>query len=525
MEPVTADSENAAQGCEDNDVERLGAEHALKKRGYTGVILESPDEGNFSKLYEVKQTLGKGSFGIVAECIHRESGDRRAVKVLRKRAILTDRDADRIRREIDIMRSIKEHRHIVRTYGAYEDEKHVYIVLELCTGGDMFHRLIKIRAYSEKDAAQICREALSALAHIHEAGVVYRDLKPDNFLFDTDEDTTSSLKAADFGLSSFIVEGEYLQSTCGTPMYIAPEVITKKYNTKADIWSLGVTLYIMLSGKVPFWGNTMQKTFESVRRGRYHFDDPVWESVTEHAKDCVKRMLTFKPEQRPDARTLLKDPWIVDHGLAAAKPLVETVFLNLRQFRNMNKLQKRAAQIMATNLKLEEIKNVKKAFRELDRDQSGCISMSEMHTALSRADLTISEDDLENLFQVYDVDGDGMINYLEFLAATTKMNRVLTMENMRFAFEELDKDGNGTLSASEIKIHMTDMNLTEEEMDEMIREADSNNDGEVDYEEFVFLMTEKIQLENVRDDLIGMDIDVDEETTDGYLSMMLNRQS
>mmetsp|Transcript_31225 Transcript_31225/g.120176 ORF Transcript_31225/g.120176 Transcript_31225/m.120176 type:complete len:302 (-) Transcript_31225:139-1044(-) len=285
----------------------------------------------------------------------------------------------------------------------------------------------------------------------------------------------------------------------------------------------GVTLYIMLSGKVPFWGNTMQKTFESVRRGRYHFDDPVWESVTEHAKNCVKRMLTNNPEQRPDARTLLKDPWIVDHGLAAAKPLVETVFLNLRQFRNMNKLQKRAAQIMATNLKLEEIKNVKKAFRELDRDQSGCISMSEMHTALSRADIAISEDDLENLFLVYDVDGDGMINYLEFLAATTKMNRVLTMENMRFAFEELDKDGNGTLSAAEIKLHMTDMNLTEEEMDEMIREADSNNDGEVDYEEFVLLMTEKIQLENVRDDLMGMDIDVYQETTDGYLSMMLNR--
>mmetsp|Transcript_2730 Transcript_2730/g.12183 ORF Transcript_2730/g.12183 Transcript_2730/m.12183 type:complete len:481 (-) Transcript_2730:3040-4482(-) len=459
---------------------------------------------NFDEDFQEIGELGKGAFGICILCKHRQTQLTYAVKKVLKGRLISDSMRLVVITEVNIQSHLKGHRNIVQILDTYEDGEYVYIVQELCEGGDLFDHLIAKGRYSERDSADLCRAMLMAVEHCHKSGVMHRDLKPDNFLFSFEEPNSKDaiLKTADFGLSCFHTPGTRESQPCGTPTYIAPEVIRKDYDEKADIWSVGVILYIMLSGKMPFYGRTDTDCLRSTLSGRYSFQHRNWETVSEAAKEIVAAMLRYNPSDRPSATELLEYSWI--RGNASTKPLVQSVIDNMKQFSNMNKLKKRAMQIMAESTKLPNLHEVQKAFREMDRDGSGTITVDEMRDALEAVNKNFSEEYFEQLWDTYDVDGDGVIDYTEFLTATSQLNKLLTAENMEKAFKEIDKDGSGTITVSEIKEALKNFNCDNQMFEQIMAEADKNKDGVIDYDEFEEMMQKREDLHVAADELKGL---------------------
>mmetsp|Transcript_6026 Transcript_6026/g.18162 ORF Transcript_6026/g.18162 Transcript_6026/m.18162 type:complete len:512 (+) Transcript_6026:39-1574(+) len=455
--------------------------HAMRK------ILEDPNE-DLAERYQLQQKVGEGNYGAVFRAQDSSTGEVVAVKRLPKSKILSDGDMYSVRKEIGILRDLRGHEHIVRFDAAYEDPYFVYVVLELCRGGDMFHNLLKKGRYSERDAADICRSILSVAAYCHSRGVMHRDLKPDNFLFDS-EGEDARLKATDFGLSARFKPGERLHDACGTPLFVAPEVLKKDFDEKGDIWSIGVILYLMLSGRLPFNGRTVKESLTATLKGRYDMDGSEWSSVSYDAKDCIAKMLTYDPELRPSAAEMLEHPWIKLGGTASDEYVLQAVFNNLRDFSEMNKLKKRAIQLMVTNLEASDIAKIREEFEAADIDNTGTLTVGEMKAVLRKVKADISEEELSRIWAAYDIDENGHLDYSEFLTATTDHNKVNNIANIERAFCQLDKDGDGKLTKEEIFGALKDFNVSESDVHEIIEECDRNGDNTINYAEFVHMMT------------------------------------
>ncbi|XP_023771817.2 calcium-dependent protein kinase 1-like [Lactuca sativa] len=186
---------------------------------------------------------------------------------------------------------------VVLIQGAYEDSVAVHLVMELCAGGELFDRITKKRHYSERKAADLARTIVSVIEACHSLGVMHRDLKPENFLF-VDEHEDFPLKTIDFGLSVFFKRGETFVDVVGSPYYVALEILLKNYGPKADIWSSGVILYILLCGVPPFWGESENEIFEEILRCKLDFSSDPWPSISESAKDLVTKMLIKDPKRQ-----------------------------------------------------------------------------------------------------------------------------------------------------------------------------------------------------------------------------------
>lgn len=201
---------------------------------------------------QLDRKLGSGQFGTTYLCTERATGNRYACKSVSKRKLVRRTDVDDVRREITILQHLSGQPNIAEFRGAYEDNDHVHLVMEFCSGGELFDRITAKGSYSERQAAAVCRDILTVVHVCHFMGVIHRDLKPENFLLASADDD-APLKAIDFGLSVFIEEGKVYKDIVGSAYYVAPEVLQRNYGKEADIWSAGVILYILLCGTPPFW--------------------------------------------------------------------------------------------------------------------------------------------------------------------------------------------------------------------------------------------------------------------------------
>jgi calcium-dependent protein kinase len=203
------------------------------------------------------------------------------------------------------MDHLSGHPNVVTLVDAFEDKRNVHIVMELCTGGELFDRIVARGHYSEKSAAQIIRAVVEVVAHCHSMGVVHRDLKPENFLLSS-AGTASELKAIDFGLSTFFQPGKFLTDIVGSAYYVAPDVLRKKYSSQCDIWSCGVILYILLCGVPPFYAETEAGIFRAVVKSTADFESHPWPRISAEAKDCVRKMLNRDVNARATAEQILQ---------------------------------------------------------------------------------------------------------------------------------------------------------------------------------------------------------------------------
>lgn len=438
--------------------------------------------------YSFGRELGRGQFGVTYLVTHRETGQQLACKSIATRKLVTRDDIDDVRREVQIMHHLTGHRNVVELKGAYEDRHSVNLVMELCEGGELFDRIIAKGHYSERAAAELCRQIVGVVHTCHSMGVFHRDLKPENFLFlSTDED--SPLKATDFGLSVFFKPGEEFKDLVGSAYYVAPEVLRRKYGAEADVWSAGVILYILLSGVPPFWGENEKNIFDAVLRGHMDFSSEPWPSISSSAKDLVKKMLRADPKERLSAVEVLNHPWIREDGDASDKPIDIAVLTRMKQFRAMNKLKKVALKVIAENLSEEEIMGLKEMFRTMDTDNSGTITYEELKAGLPKLGTKLSESEVRQLMEATDVDGNGTIDYIEFISATMHMNRMEKEDHLFTAFMYFDKDKSGYITKEELEEALKKYNMGDAKIiKEIIAEVDTDNDGRINYDEFAAMM-------------------------------------
>ncbi|KAL0920559.1 hypothetical protein M5K25_009702 [Dendrobium thyrsiflorum] len=287
--------------------------NSYKVPGLSTPILESPHIAYLGDRYVLREHLGWGQFGVIRACSDLVSGEALACKSIAKNRLVSVEDVRSVKLEIEIMARLSGHPNVVDLKAVYEEVDFVHLVMELCAGGELFHRLEKHGPFLEREAAVIFRHLMEVVLFCHDNGVVHRDLKPENILLAT-KSLSSPIKLADFGLATYIQPGQSLCETVGSPFYIAPEVLAGSYNQAADVWSAGVILYILLSGMPPFWGKTKSRIFDAVRSLELRFPSDPWDGVSEPAKQLVSKMLCRDPLQRLTAKQVLEHSWIQEYA-------------------------------------------------------------------------------------------------------------------------------------------------------------------------------------------------------------------
>lgn len=438
--------------------------------------------------YSLGKELGRGQFGVTYLCTEIRTGKQYACKSISKKKLVTKGDKDDMRREVQIMQHLSGQPNIVEFKGAYEDANSVYLVMELCAGGELFDRIIAKGHYSERAAASLCRSIVNVVHTCHFMGVMHRDLKPENFLL-SDKTENAALKATDFGLSVFIEEGRVYKDLVGSAYYVAPEVLGRKYGKEADVWSAGVMLYILLSGVPPFWAETERGIFNAILKGELDFQTKPWPSISSIAKDLVRGMLAPDPKRRLTAAQVLEHPWMREDGEASDRPLDSAVLSRMKQFRAMNKLKKLALKFIAENLSEEEIHGLKAMFTNIDTDNSGTITYEELKKGLAQLGANLTEAEVKQLMEAADVDGNGSIDYIEFITATMHKHRLEREENLYKAFQYFDKDSSGFITRDELETAMKEHGIADAAtIKEIISEVDADHDGRINYEEFCTMM-------------------------------------
>ena len=263
-------------------------------------------EGKLRDVYKISQKIGDGGFSSVHRIKDRITGEKRAVKSIHKKSLMTEEDRKVVFTEVNILKSL-DHPNIIRLYEFYQDEKNYYIITELCSGGELFDRIISGGTLSESVAADYIQQILSVLVYLHDRKIVHRDLKPENLLM-SNPSNEAKIKVIDFGSSAVLKSDTKLTERTGTPYYIAPEVIKNEYTEKCDIWSAGVIMYIMLCGFPPFSGNSDKEILHKVSIGRYNFPSPEWDNISYEAKDFIEKAMNINENLRLSAREALAHP-------------------------------------------------------------------------------------------------------------------------------------------------------------------------------------------------------------------------
>jgi len=289
----------------------------------------------FTELYKIGKDLGEGAFSKVKEGTHKQTSRTYAIKIVIK-AKLTQEDEVALKDEISVLKELN-HEHIIRLYDVFDEPQYYYLVTELLHGGELFDRIVAKSYYNEKEARDTCRILFQAMAYCHDRHVAHRDLKPENLLL-LSQSNDSDIKIADFGFAKKCPNERCLSTQCGTPGYVAPEILEGvKYGTKADMWSLGIITYILLGGYPPFIEQNQRELFRKIRRGQFEFHVEYWGQVSQDAKDLISALLTVDPERRISAREALSNRWICgDDKDLMGKDLGK----NLEEFKRFNARRK-----------------------------------------------------------------------------------------------------------------------------------------------------------------------------------------
>ncbi|KAJ8304549.1 hypothetical protein KUTeg_018132 [Tegillarca granosa] len=276
---------------------------------------ESIKDVAFEDCYTIDKELGRGATAVVHKCEHKGTFKPWAVKIITKKV-----EQKVIRTEIGILLKLS-HENIIRLHEVYETPTHIYLVLELVRGGELFDRITTRGSYSEKDAAKAIRDILLGLKHIHESDIVHRDLK-----------------VTDFGLSKIIEKDVHMATVCGTPGYCAPEILCGTSYTKAvDLWSIGVITYILLCGYEPFYEENDRLLFKKILKGEYFFYEEDWKNVSENAKDLIKKLLVLDPKHRLTVDQALEHPWV--KGCAAKSDHMAEAHNKIKDFNAKRKMK------------------------------------------------------------------------------------------------------------------------------------------------------------------------------------------
>uniref|UniRef100_A0A7S3NRC8 non-specific serine/threonine protein kinase n=1 Tax=Euplotes crassus TaxID=5936 RepID=A0A7S3NRC8_EUPCR len=457
-------------------------------------------DGDIFKDYEVEETpIGEGGFGCVYRAKEKETGALRAIKKIPTEKIINHQS---IINETTALKNL-DHPNIIKLYETYQDSDGIYLVQEFCEGGELFDYIAERDHLSEKEAADIFKQMMQAIIYCHKNRICHRDLKPDNFMFSSKEEG-STVKLIDFGLSrSFYKfqrtgEGKCLrmQTKVGTAHYMAPEILSQDYSYACDTWSAGVILYIMLCGYPPFIGNDEEEVFKANLEGNYDFNDKVWDDISEDAKDLISKILVPEKE-RLTPKECLSHPWVKETAHSEISSETKQVYLGrLRRFQNASRLKKAILSYLASRVTEEEIKENIMMFNSIDKNHDGYITLKELHKGLNSTDMDPKE--IETILMSVDTDNNGAINFNEFIASTLDVSIYKDYDKLEKAFKFFDKDCDGVIDEKELKESLAGgefEHIDTKIFSNALEDNDINQDGKVDFNEFLRCMSVKLEKE------------------------------
>lgn len=448
--------------------------------------------GNLEDFYDIsKEPLGKGTYGCVYKATDKILRTSRAAKCVSKKKL---KNIPRFRQEIDIMKNL-DHPNVVKLFETFEDDNKIYLIMELCSGGELFDKIVKKGFFTESYACFIMKQIFGVINYLHLKNIAHRDLKPENFLF-FDKSSESLIKIIDFGLSSyFSEENPEMKTKAGTPYYVAPEVLTGCFDKQCDMWSAGVLFYILLCGYPPFYGDTDNEILKRVKKGVFSFKGKEWKGVSSEAKELIKSCLTLDPDKRITPGAALKHPWFkVKTSIFTLEAKLDNhVVENLKTYGLLLKLQKLAITIIAQQVNDFDLQNLKSTFLALDENGYGYITQDQLRKGLENCGLKLPNN-FDSLMESIDSDGSGQIDYTEFIAAALD-RRHFSKQLLYCAFRVFDVDNDGKITTAELAHILYNgnkkKNITQtdvEKVKKMIEEVDINNDGSIDFHEFSQMM-------------------------------------
>ena len=402
---------------------------------------------DFRKKYEYQSLIGSGAFGKVRLYLDRDSKTfKYAIKTIKKN-IFKRHSIESIKREVNILRSL-DHPNIVKYFETYEDECYLHIVMEYIAGDNLFRVLTDQKGFkfTERTISKIMTCLLKAVLFLHHNGIIHRDIKPENIVF-VEPNNFNALKLIDFGLS-IQQNAKKDNRRVGTPYYMSPEMVRGNFNYASDVWSIGVILFIMVTGKQPFRGKSKEEVFEKIKKGNYDKNTLNRAKCSKEVKDLIKKMLVTEYSKRITVECALDHIWFKQFENNKNINLVvdEEIIESLKQFQYQNIFQKEIRYYLAKLCSDKEIIKLKHAFLAIDKDNSGEIEYEEIPKIFSELNIKASDTELKNIFSSMDFHCDGKVNYSEFLAATISTINFNKEEKLWSAFKYFDTTDSGYIT-------------------------------------------------------------------------------
>lgn len=440
--------------------------------------------------YDIDKMLGEGSYGEVYRVRHKTLNIIRAMKKIMRKQRGIENEIE-VLNEINLLKSI-DHPNIVKLVEFYITKNSYFIITELCGGGELFDKILENEKFDEDHSAYLMFQILSAVFNCHNKNIVHRDLKPENILVDREEENGYlTIKIIDFGTAKIFEKDKAEQKVIGSAYYIAPEVLDKNYNEKCDLWSCGVILFILLTGKPPF-GGSEDEIIKKIRKGIY--DENELKKNSSEVKNLIKRLLEMDPNKRLSADEAIKHEWFEktktrEKIINMSQEKIFEFVRKLTLFKYQSKFQETALAFLVHNsLHLDEVKDIYKVFNAIDLNCDGKINEYEMTEALKKLySGKKSEEEIKSqiklIFKNIDNDGNGSIEYEEFVRAVIGKDKLLSDAFVKHTFNFFDKDGSGEITLEEMKgIFGNDIDITT--IKKMVQEIDSDGNQEINYEEF-----------------------------------------
>lgn len=298
----------AEPGCSREKRTIFARSFETQKR-WAAALRQATDKVSIDEVYTVGQQLGRGKFSRVCEAIHKRTGTITAVKIIDK-SKLRPPEKELLRTEIAVLKLV-HHPNIIRLHDVFEDRQYIHIVTDLVSGGELFNRIVGRSRYTEAEARLVMRPLFESVKYLHRLGIVHRDLKPENILCG---EALTDVTIADFGLSKLVHPEELMKMPCGTLNYVAPEVLTLEgYGREADLWSLGVILYLLLRGELPFYGKGKSEVIQKTLLAKINLEsDLAWKNVSLAGKSLLRGLLMKDPSRRLTAQNALLHEWFAD---------------------------------------------------------------------------------------------------------------------------------------------------------------------------------------------------------------------
>ena len=457
--------------------------------------------------YIISKSLGEGGFGSVVKVIHKNTGQVRAMKIIPKNNLKQGYTEEEIFREINILKKL-EHPYIMKLYEFYSDEEYFYLINEFCSEGDLSEKLQKVGRFEEKLVKLLMFQIFSAVWYLHSNNVIHGDLKLENVMIDNlnfheskkknDNNNNNNLKNSfekrlslvtsykldfhniqnvegnkhkfdniknfeikliDFGAAKIFTKyKKQFDDTVGTLVYCSPEVLKNNYDSKCDIWSCAVIMYILLSGEIPFAGDSEEEIIKSIMNKKVSFDSSFFNNVSEEAKDLIQKCLIYNKSKRYNAKEALDHPFFkidIDVNNLFQEDLtveINQVLVRMKNFSTKSKFHQAILVFLAYNYAEKRItERLKHIFFYINKSLDGRIKPKELLSIYQENNMKITKDEVLKIIKSVDFNNSGAIEYEEFIRIALPKEDLLTEINLKEAFDLFDINKTGNITVNEMK--------------------------------------------------------------------------